>query len=93
VPEPRRTPLEPVEADAVPVIAIGTIAWAAVLVVLLVLRLLGHRPGAHDDWVWIAVAGVGLGFLGIRTVRRRRTALRREAQTDPSTGQTGPNHL
>jgi len=82
-----------VEADAVPVIAIGTIAWAALLVVLLVLRLLGHRPGAHDDWVWIAVAGVGLGFLGIRTVRRRRTALRREAQTDPSTGQTGPNHL
>jgi hypothetical protein len=93
VPEPRRTPLEPVEADAVPVIVIGTVAWTALLVVLLVLRLLGHRPGAHDDWVWIAAAGVGLGLLGIHTVRRRRTALHKEAQTDPSTGQTGPNHL
>lgn len=81
------------EADAVPVIVIGTIAWAAVLVVLLVLRLLGHRSGAQDDWVWIAVAGAGLGLVGIRTVRRRRSALRREAQSDPSTGQIGPNHL
>jgi hypothetical protein len=81
-----------VEADAVPVIAIGTIAWGAVLAVLLVLRLLGHRPGAHDDWVWIAVAGFGLGLVGIRTVRRRRSALRNEAPADPSTGQTGPNH-
>ena len=80
------------EADAVPVIAIGTIAWAAALVVLLVLRLLGHRPGAQDDWVWIAVAGFGLGLVGLRTVRRRRTALLKAAQADPSTGQTGPNH-
>jgi hypothetical protein len=75
------------------VIAIGTIIWAAVLVVLLVLRLLGHRPGAHDDWLWIAVAGVGLGLIGIRTVRRRREALHREAQADPSAGHTGPNPL
>jgi hypothetical protein len=82
-----------VEADAVPVIVIGTVAWAVVLVVLLVLRLFGHRPGAHDDWLWIAVAGFGLGLVGLRTVRRRRSALRREAAADPSTGQTGPNHL
>jgi hypothetical protein len=81
-----------VEADAVPVIVIGTIAWAAVLSVLLVLRLLGNRPGAQDDWVWIAVAGFGLGLVGIRTVRRRRSALRREALADPPTG-AGPNHL
>jgi hypothetical protein len=82
-----------VEADAVPVTAIGTLAWAVVLVVLLVLRLLGHRPGAHDDWLWIAVAGVGLGLIGLRTVRRRRAALRRAAQGDPSTGHPGPNQL
>jgi hypothetical protein len=81
-----------VEADAVLVIVIGTIAWAVVLVVLLVLRLFGHRPGAHDDWVWIAVAGVGLGLVGIRTVRRRRSALRREALAGPPT-EVGPNHL
>jgi hypothetical protein len=80
-----------VESDAVPVIAIGTIAWAAVLVLLLVLRALGHRPGAHDDWLWIAVAGVGLGLVGLRTVRRRRAALRREAPADPSPS-AGPNH-
>jgi hypothetical protein len=82
-----------VEADAVPVIAIGTVAWAAVLVVLLVLRLLGHRPGAHDGWMWIAVAGFGLGLVGIRTVRRRRSALRSEGPADPSAEQSGPNHL
>jgi hypothetical protein len=82
-----------VEADAVPVVVIGTAAWAVLLVVVLVLRLLGHEPGAHDDWLWIAVAGVGLGLIGLRTVRRRRTALRKAAQTDPSTGHAGPNHL
>jgi hypothetical protein len=81
-----------VEADAVPVIVIGTVTWGAVLVALLVLRLLGHRPGAQDDWVWIAVAGVGLGLVGVRTVRRRRWALRREALADPST-EAGSNHL
>jgi len=83
-----------VETDAVPVIAIGTVAWAVVLVALLVLRLLGHRPGAQDDWVWIAVAGAGLGLVGLRTVRRRRSALRRDAPADdPSAGQPGPNQL
>ena len=81
------------EVDAVPVIVIGTVAWAVVLGVLLALRLLGHRPGAHDDWVWIPVAGVGLGLIGLRIVRRRRSALRHEAPADPSTRQTGPNHL
>ena len=64
------------------VVTVGTALWAVGLVVTLVLhdRLSEHGNG---DWVWIMAAGLFLGLVGIRYVRRRRTALR-AAQTDPS---------
>lgn len=57
------------------VITVGTVLWTVGLAVTLLLhdRLADHGNG---DWVWIAVAGVVLGLIGIRIVRRRRTRLR-----------------
>lgn len=78
------------QTDDVAVITIGTGLWALGLVVALVLRNRLDQNG-HGDWVWILGAGVLLGLLGIRNVRKRRAALRRYAETDPSAGTLGPN--
>jgi hypothetical protein len=77
------------ESDDVLVVTVGTALWAVGLVVTLVLhdRLSEHGNG---DWVWIMAAGLFLGLVGIRHVRRRRTALR-AAQTDPSRADGPPN--
>jgi Protein of unknown function (DUF2530) len=77
------------ESDDVLVVTVGTVLWAVGLVVTLVLhdRLSEHGNG---DWVWIMAAGLFLGLVGIRHVRRRRTALR-AAQTDRSQPDGDPN--
>jgi hypothetical protein len=77
------------ESDDVLVVTVGTALWAVGLVVTLVLhdRLSEHGNG---DWVWIMAAGLFLGLVGIRHVRRRRTALQ-AGQTDPSRADGTPN--
>jgi hypothetical protein len=69
------------ESDDVLVVTVGTALWAVGLVATLVLhdRLAEH---GNDDWVWIMAAGLFLGLVGIRHVRRRRTALR-AGHSDP----------
>jgi hypothetical protein len=77
------------ESDDVLVVTVGTALWAVGLVATLVLhdRLSEH---GNDDWVWIMAAGLFLGLVGIRHVRRRRAALR-AGQTDPSRTDSAPN--
>ena len=89
MPAPRRPAPEPVESDVVTVVTVGTALWAVGLLVSLVLhdRLSEHGNG---DWVWIMAAGLFLGLVGIRHVRRRRTALR-AGETEPSRADGVPN--
>jgi hypothetical protein len=78
------------ETDEVRVVAVGTALFAIGLVLTVVL----HDRLADDgrgDWVWIMACGVLLGLVGIRTVRRRRDALARDATGDASTRGTDPN--
>ena len=89
MPAPRRPAPEPVESDVVTVVTVGTALWAVGLVVTLVL----HDPlseHGNSDWVWIMAAGLFLGLVGIRHVRRRRTALRAR-QSEPSQADGAPN--
>jgi hypothetical protein len=74
VPAPRRPDLEPLATDEVTVVLVGTVLWAVALVATLVLhsRIPEHGRGA---WVWICAAGLFLGLVGLRHVRRRRAAL------------------
>jgi MFS family permease len=75
-PPPRRSDPDPLEADDVAIVTLGTALWGIGLLVAIVLReRLADR--GNEGWVWIFLAGVFLGLIGVRHVRRRRAALRR----------------
>ena len=61
------------QTDDLRVVAIGTALWLVALVATLVFhdRLAEHN---NDDWVWVALAGLFLGFVGLRYVRRHQRA-------------------
>jgi hypothetical protein len=72
---PRRPDPEPLETDDVTVVTVGTALWGVALVVTVVFRdRLGDE--GRSSWAWICAAGVLLGLLGVRYVRRRRAAMR-----------------
>lgn len=60
--------------DLMPAVVIGTSAWAAALAVLLVLALGFDRN--VDVWLGTAIAGVGLGFVGLGIIAWQRRASR-----------------
>jgi len=70
---PRRPDPEPVETDDVAIVTLGTVLWVVALVAAL---LLGDRldDQGRDSWVWVAAAGLFLGLIGLRHVRRRRSS-------------------
>jgi hypothetical protein len=85
---PRRPDPEPLPTSDLTVVSLGTLVWALALLVALVLRGRLEEQG-RGGWVWVAAAGAGLGLVGIRHLRRRRSA---ELQgEDPSEDPTGPN--
>jgi peptidoglycan/LPS O-acetylase OafA/YrhL len=75
------------ETDDVRVVAVGTVLWLAALVATLVFH---DRLAEHDngDWAWVALAGVFLGFVGLRHVRRQRRAP--SAGSEPPSDPDGP---
>lgn len=62
--------LKPLSVNGITAVTVGTIAWLIALVVLLFARGWLADTG-RMDWIWIAVAGVGLGLLGYRYTTRR----------------------
>ncbi|GAA4971348.1 hypothetical protein GCM10023205_41390 [Yinghuangia aomiensis] len=76
----RRPDPEPLEADDVKIVAVGTVVWFALFLVSLPFRGTLADDG-HEWWSWCALAGAGLGILGLWYVRRRHAALdRRDAE-------------
>lgn len=76
--------VEPLDLDGVRTMQVGVVAWAAALVVLLALR---GRLVAHDAewWIWVCVAGLGLGLVGwdhCARKRRRRIAEEQAAASE-----------
>ena len=91
--QPERRPApEPMETDEVRVVAVGTALFALGLVLCLVLHDRLEDDG-RGDWVWIMACGVLLGLIGLRTVRRRRDALRHAATDHPPADESGPGPL
>jgi hypothetical protein len=68
------------ETDEVVGVTVGTALWGVALVVTLALQ--GRLDDGRDSWAWISAAGLFLGLLGIRYVRRRRAAQRAEPDQD-----------
>ena len=75
--EPERAQ-EPEQSDAVLPVTVGTALWAVSFIALLPFRSRLQADGT-DWWLWVCLAGFGLGVLGSLWVRRRRAAYRRAA--------------
>lgn len=69
-PEDRRPDPEVVHTDDRGAVLLGTVVWVVALVVCLVDR---ERLVAGGDgwWVWVCVAGIGLGAIGLVHVHRQ----------------------
>lgn len=77
--------LEALDVDGVAAVTVGTGLWVVATVVMLVMR---PQLVADDRgwWLWVGLAGTGLGLLGIWYCRRRRDTLARVAAAESSPG-------
>jgi len=69
--------VEPLDVDGVRTVAIGSAAWIVAFVAML--PFIGTLRD-HDrlSWLWICIAGFGLGLIGVEYCRRRRNLLTTE---------------
>lgn len=67
--------VEPMDVDGVRTMTVGTIIWGVVAIALL--PFLGNLESTGRTWwMWTAIAGFGLGLIGLEYCRRRKNALR-----------------
>mgnify|MGYP001627435152 CR=1 FL=1 len=67
--------VDPMDVDGVRTMTVGTILWGVAAIALL--PFLGTLDEQGEAWwLWTALAGLGLGLIGIEYCRRRRNALR-----------------
>ncbi len=77
MPPPRRTDPPPHSTDGVGVVTAGTVVWFVCLGLALLFRD-RLADGGNESWIGVLLAGSFLGLPGIRYVRRRRNAVRRD---------------
>lgn len=71
--------VQPMDVDGVRTMTVGTVLWAVAAVALI--PFWGTlRDNGTQWWMWSALAGFGLGLLGIEYCRRRRNALEARQQ-------------
>ncbi|MEU5994586.1 DUF2530 domain-containing protein [Spirillospora sp. NPDC047418] len=70
----RRPDPPPMQTNDVRIAAAGTAAWAVALVVLLVVGL----PSEHRWWLWVCVAGIGIGLFALWYVPRLQSGRARQ---------------
>ncbi len=83
-PDPSHDAIAPLDVDGVSAMTFGTVLW---VVALLVLLLSGTRPSADNGWwLWVCLAGAGIGVVGIIYSRRRREVYRAAARASSTPG-------
>ncbi|MCL3838578.1 hypothetical protein [Aeromicrobium duanguangcaii] len=79
--------VEPMDVDGVRTMTIGTIGWGIVAIALL--PFWGNlQDQGRTWWLWTAIAGLGLGLMGIEYCKRRRDALLERQAEAPEAKQT-----
>jgi len=74
-------PVEPLDVDGVRTVQVGTALFALLFVALL--PFYGHLQSTGRTWLlWMCLAGVGLGLLGIEYCKRRRVVRAQQSPTD-----------
>ena len=66
--------VKPLDLSGIPSVIVGIIAWAVAFVVVLIFRDDLKKDG-NDWWLWVTVAGFGLGLIGLWYCRRRWIAI------------------
>lgn len=78
--ELKQAEVRALDLSGIPSVLTGIGLWAVTFVVLLFFR--GDLDRADREWwLWVAVAGVGLGVLGLWYCRRRWAAIQRDQST------------
>ncbi len=80
-----QAPVSPMDADGIGLAAAGTALFAVLSVVLLVVRGALDAAG-HGWWLGVAVAGFGLGLIGLAYCLRRRNGRRGREGEPPVDG-------
>jgi hypothetical protein len=66
--------VKPLDLSGIPSVIAGIIAWAVAFVVVLIFRDELRKDGL-EWWLWVTVAGFGLGLIGLVYCRRRWAAI------------------
>ncbi|HEU4946668.1 MAG TPA: DUF2530 domain-containing protein [Kribbella sp.] len=66
--------VKPLDMSGIPTVIVGIVAWGVAFVVVLVFRDDLERDG-RQWWLWVTVAGFGLGLIGLAYCRRRWAAI------------------
>ena len=67
--------VKPLDLSGIPTVIVGIIAWAVAFVVVLIFRDELKEDGL-EWWLWVTVAGFGLGLIGLWYCRRRWNAIK-----------------
>lgn len=66
--------VKPLELSGIKTVIVGIVAWAVAFVVVLIFRNDLKKDG-DDWWLWVTVAGFGLGWIGLVYCKRRWSAI------------------
>jgi hypothetical protein len=66
--------VKPLDLSGIPSVITGIVAWAIAFVVVLIFRDELKKNG-DEWWLWVTVAGFGLGWIGLAYCRRRWAAI------------------
>jgi hypothetical protein len=66
--------VKPLDVSGIPTVIVGIVAWALAFVVVLIFRD-DLKKNGDEWWLWVTVAGFGLGWIGLAYCRRRWAAI------------------
>lgn len=72
--------VKPLDVSGIASVLTGVIAWAVAFVVLLVFFRDDLERAGKQWWLWVTVAGFGLGLIGLYYCQRRWAAIKREQE-------------